>query len=164
MICNIVERAGIEPATLTRVRPAFPLSYLPIYPLIAGIACPAHTTPRKGISTSLCHVFYRHIHGARCAGADGSGQTFIPRCWHAALLMSLRLPVSSGPQTLSLRRFGTGPRLAWAMIACLSTPSIPSPSVCSSALMPRRPHADLGTYGARIYHIFIFLFTIKVVI
>jgi hypothetical protein len=101
MICNIVERAGIEPATLTRVRPAFPLSYLPIYPLIAGIACPAHTTPRKGISTSLCHVFYRHIHGARCAGADGSGQTFIPRCWHAALLMSLRLPVSSGPQTLS---------------------------------------------------------------
>lgn len=98
--CNLVERAGIEPATLTRVRPAFPLSYLPIYPLIAGIACPAHTTPRKGISTSFPCIF-RHIHGAYCAGADSSSQTFIPRCWHAALLMSLRLPVSSGPQTLS---------------------------------------------------------------
>lgn len=32
------------------------------------------------------------------------------------------------------------------MIACLSTPSIPSPSVCNSALLPRRPHAGLGTY------------------
>ena len=68
MICNIVERAGIEPATLTRVRPAFPLSYLPIYPLIAGIARPAHTTLRKGISTSFPCIF-RHIHGACCAGA-----------------------------------------------------------------------------------------------
>lgn len=59
--CNLVERAGIEPATLTRVRPAFPLSYLPIYPLIAGIARPAHTTPRKGIThLSLSCILQAH--------------------------------------------------------------------------------------------------------
>ena len=134
-------------ATIANALP-YALSELPSHiPAYRGYSPALHTLRQgKGSLTSLCHVFYRHIHGAYCAGADSSSQTFISRCWHAALLMSLRLPVSSGPQTLSLRRFGTGPRLAWAMIACLSTPSIPSPSVCNSALMPRRPRAGLGTY------------------
>ena len=105
MIYNMVERAGIEPATLTRVRPAFPLSYLPIYPLIAGIARPAHTTLRKGISTSFPCIF-RHIHGAYCAGADSSSQTFIPRCWHAALLMSYACPMAFGASALASPRAG----------------------------------------------------------
>lgn len=72
------------------------------YTRLSRVSPALHTLRQgKGLLTSLCHVFYRHIHGAYCAGADSSSQTFISRCWHAALLMSLRLPVSSGPQTLS---------------------------------------------------------------
>lgn len=71
--------------------------------------------------------------------ADSSNQSFISRCWHAALLVNLRLPVSSGPQTLSLRRFGTGPRPAWAMIVRLSAlpvhRALRCPAFCPAALM-----------------------------
>lgn len=79
MICNMVERAGIEPATLTRVYPAFPLSYLPIYPLVAGIARPAHTTPRKGIThLSLSCILQAHTWCVLCRCGQFKPVFYIP--------------------------------------------------------------------------------------
>ena len=55
------------------------------YTRLSRVSPALHTLRQgKGLLTSLCHVFYRHIHGACCAGADNSSQSFISRCWHAA--------------------------------------------------------------------------------
>lgn len=137
MICNIVERAGIEPATLTRVRPAFPLSYLPIYPLIAGIARPAHTTPRKGIThLSLSCILQAHTWCVLCRC-----RRFRPDFYTPLLARGLAHELALAPWPLVL---WLSPRPAWAKIR---------------NSLPLCPHAGLGTYiatfgGNRAYNRF----------
>lgn len=157
MICNMVERAGIEPATLTRVRPTFPLSYLPIYPLIAGIARPAHTTPRKGIThLSLSCILQAHTWCVLCRcgqftpdfyiplparGIERSAARYdLPRRPHAGLGTYPRVPYVSTPH--GTQGFGDR-RAVLVILSCAGTRRISQHRIACSARITRRAREKL---------------------
>lgn len=154
MICNIVERAGIEPATLTRVRPAFPLSYLPIYPLIAGIACPAHTTPRKGIThLSLSCILQAHTWRVLCRC-----RPIAPALGALSLRCSGCIPPPAAPAALQIHTVFRFPDLGRDTACRQFKPDFYIPLLArgidrSAARydLPRYPHAGLGTQAIGLY-------------